>query len=232
VVVLFVGVLAAGSLVPLPVGETHADPAAGYGQAETGEPTPPVRWRTSRVVGGPGRGRLERGVLLPSEGEHHFTYDGVLDRTPNRAWRRWGSDRLIRMLLDVLDRYAMLYPDAPRVGIGDLSRPRGGPFGPEYGGVGHMTHQNGLDVDVYYPRSDGREEDPRSVRRVDRDLAQALVDLFVTAGAQTIFVGRRTGLRGPRRVVRGLTLHDDHMHVRISRHWPHRTDRAPSAADE
>jgi murein endopeptidase len=184
------------------------------------------------VVGGPGGGRLEGGVLLPYEGEHYFTYDGALGRKPNRAWRRWGSDRLIRMLLGVLDRYAMLYPDAPRVGIGDLSRPHGGSFGPEYGGLGHVSHQNGLDVDVYYPRTDGHEREPLGVGQIDRDLSQALVDLFVAAGAQTIYVGPRTGLRGPRRVVRELTFHNDHLHVRIGRRWPLETDRAPSVAGE
>ena len=244
VVLLFLALLVAGSVVPLPAGETHADPvAARFDRPRSSlqttrlvsldeAPPPAVRWRRSRVVGGPGGGRLERGVLLPYEGEHHFTYDGVLRRKPNRAWRRWGSDKLIRMLLGVLDRYATLYPDAPRVGVGDLSRPGGGPFGPEYGGIGHMTHQNGLDVDVYYPRKDRREEEPQAVEQIDRDLAQALVDLFVAAGAQTIFVGEHTRLRGPRRVVRELVHHDDHLHIRISRRWPQQSDRPPSAAGE
>jgi hypothetical protein len=48
-------------------------------------------------------------------------------------------------------------------------------------------------------------------------LAQALVDLFVKAGAQFVFVGPHVGLRGPKRVVQSLALHDDHMHVRIRR---------------
>ena len=30
-------------------------------------------------------------------------------------------------------------------------------FGRRFGGLGHASHQNGLDVDVYYPRIDGRE---------------------------------------------------------------------------
>jgi murein endopeptidase len=236
-VALFLGALVAGSLAPLPVGETYAGDAgrqsARAGVAATRlvpldrAPPPPVRWRTSKVIGGPGGGRLVRGVRLPYEGEHYFTYDGVLNRWPNRPWRRWGTDRLIGMLLGVLDRYSTLYPAAARVGIGDLSRPDGGAFGPEYGGIGHVSHQNGLDVDIYYPRRDGREKEPGTVRQIDRDLSQALVDLFVVAGAQTIYVGPRTGLRGPRRVVRELTFHDNHMHVRISRRWPRGTDRAP-----
>jgi murein endopeptidase len=84
-----------------------------------------------------------------------------------------------------------------------------------YGGLGHASHQNGLDADVFYPRKDGR---PRSAWRpgqVDRTLAQDLVDRFVAAGAEKVFVGPRLGLRGPPRVVQPVTHHDDHLHVRI-----------------
>ena len=112
--------------------------------------------------------------------------------------------------------YARAHPEAPRVGIGDLSRPRGGNFGPRFGGPGHASHQNGLDADVYYPRLDRRERPPRHPSEVDRRLAQALVDGFVAAGAKFVFVGPRTGLRGPRRVVQVLPrYHDNHLHVRI-----------------
>ena len=52
--------------------------------------------------------------------------------------------------------------------IGDLSRPHGGDFGPRFGYIGHASHQNGLDVDVYYPRADGRELAPRDAREIDR----------------------------------------------------------------
>ena len=51
-------------------------------------------------------------------------------------------------------------------------------------------------------------------RQIDRPLAQDLVDRFVAAGAQYVFVGWRTGLKGPRRIVQRLSYHDDHMHVR------------------
>jgi hypothetical protein len=177
----------------------------------------PIRWRASAAVGRPWAGRLVRGVRLPSEGEDFFTWDPVLKRTPNRAWRRWGTDRLLRLLLRVLREHRAANPGAPRIGIGDLSRPRGGDFGPRYGSVGHASHQNGLDADVYYPRLDRAERRARHVREVDRALAQDLVDRFVEAGAVYVFVGPATGLTGPRRVVQRLRRHDDHLHIRIGR---------------
>jgi protein MpaA len=175
----------------------------------------PIQWRNSRSLGVPWDGRLVRGIQLPAEGEHYFTWDPVKKRVPNRQWRRWGSDRLLHMLLRVLDEYAAAHPEASRVGIGDLSRPHGGVFDERFGGRGHASHQNGLDVDVYYPRLDGQELGPARPTQVDRVLAQELVTRFVQAGAVKVFVGPRVGLRGPKRKVERLIYHDDHMHVRI-----------------
>jgi murein endopeptidase len=169
-----------------------------------------IRWQSSRALGNPAAGRLVRGVQLPSGGSTFFTWDPLLHRTPDRAWRRWGTDRLIRTVLRVVATYAANNPHAPRVGIGDLSKPHGGWFGPR-----HVSHQNGLDVDVYYPRLDRRERPPVHVRQLDFRLSQALVDLFVRAGAERIFVGPNTGLRGPEAVVQVLGGHDNHLHVRI-----------------
>jgi hypothetical protein len=70
-------------------------------------------------------------------------------------------------------------------------------------------------VDVYYPRADGRELAPRDASEIDRALSQELVDRFVRAGAEEIFVGPNTGLHGPAGVVQPLVQHDNHLHVRL-----------------
>jgi Penicillin-insensitive murein endopeptidase/Zinc carboxypeptidase len=171
---------------------------------------------TSRSLGLPWAGSLVGGVQLPAEGEHFFTWDNVQRRSPNRGWRRYGNERLIRTTLRALAEYAADHPAAPRVGIGDLSRRSGGDFGARYGGLGHASHQNGLDIDFYYPRRDRRERPPRAPRQIDRRLAQALLDQFVAAGAAKVFVGPSTRLKGPPAVVEILPAHhDNHMHVRL-----------------
>ena len=174
-----------------------------------------IEWRPSQAVGSPAAGPPVDGVRLPAAGEHFFTWDPVLRRSPNRAWRRWGTDTLVRLVLRIAREYGEAHPLAPRVGVGDLSRPRGGDFGPQFGYIGHASHQNGLDVDVYYPRADGRERAPRDASEIDRGLSQDLVDRFVAAGADTVFVGPNTGLTGPPGVVSPLVNHDNHLHVRI-----------------
>lgn len=217
---LLAALLLAAAAAPLGGCGAGEPPTGARAAAEPGEPAEamlaePVRWQRSVAVGLPHAGRLVRGVQLPSEGEDFFTWDGVRDTVPNRDWRRWGTDRLLRVLLQVLSEFRAANPGAPRVGIGDLSRPRGGNFGPRFGGRGHDSHQNGLDADVYYPRLDGHERGPASVAQIDRALSQDLVDRFVRAGARFVFVGPRVGLRGKRRIVQPLAYHDDHMHVRI-----------------
>jgi hypothetical protein len=170
----------------------------------------------SRSLGLPWEGSLTGGVQLAAEGDSFFTWDHVRRRAPNRDWRRWGNARLVQTTLRVVAEYAAANPGAPRAGIGDLSRRNGGDFGAHFGGTGHASHQNGLDVDIYYPRRDERERPPRAPRQIDRALAQDLVDRFVDAGAVKVFVGPNTRLTGPPAVVEVLpSHHDNHMHVRL-----------------
>ena len=169
-----------------------------------------VRWRHSTSVGLPWDGRLVAGVELPPEGAHFFTWDPLLRRKPNRTCRRYASDQVVRVVLRIASEFARTHPDAPRLAVGDLSQRGGGRFGKL-----HVSHQNGLDVDVYYPRRDRRELPPRLVADVDRRLAQDLVDRFVAAGATKVFVGPRLALRGPADIVQPLWNHDLHLHARF-----------------
>ena len=170
----------------------------------------------SVAAGAPNDGSLLNALQLPQAGPDWVTWDAVLDRSPNRPDRRWGTDRLLAFLVGVLRDYRLSNPGAPPLLVGDLSRPFGGPFGSDYGGLGHASHQNGLDVDVIYPRADRRLLPPGSVGDVDRVLAQDLVSRFAAAGAQFVFVGLNVGLGGPPAVVQAIAHHDDHVHVRIA----------------
>jgi murein endopeptidase len=174
-----------------------------------------IQWRGSVSAGKPWRGALFRAVQLPPEGADFFTWDFPLRTAPNRPWRRWATDRTLAAILRVLADYRAAHPDAGRIGIADLSRPHGGDFGRRFGGLGHASHQNGIDADILYPRLDLQELPPSRPGQINRLLAQELVDRMVAAGAQYVFVGPRTRLTGPRKIVQRLVHHDDHMHVRF-----------------
>ena len=170
----------------------------------------------SVAIGAPNAGSLLNGLQLPETGPDWVTWDAITHSSPNRPERRWATDRLLAFLIGVLREYRLANPGAPPVLIGDLSRPGGGRFGSDYGGLGHASHQNGLDVDVLYPRADRALRAPERVEDVDRALAQDLVNRFVAAGAQFAFVGLHVGLGGPPNVVQAIPHHDDHVHVRIA----------------
>jgi murein endopeptidase len=206
---------------PAPAGEATPAPAVTPAPATSPtrpQPAPPPQAERprSRALGRPNAGRLLHGVQVPAEGVYFFTWDPVKKVSPSPGWRRWATDRTVARTLRVLAGFRAANPQAPRVGIGDLSRPRGGDFGAEVsGGLGHASHQNGLDVDIYYPRTDGRERAAARPSQVHRRYAQDLVNRFVRAGAVHVFTGPSLGLRGPRGIVQPLVHHDDHLHIRF-----------------
>ena len=216
--------------------------ASGLLRGGSPEPDVPLRLRGSRGVGGAGParrsrgaearvercarssrssgtaprrsvsrtpGRLVEGTQLPHEGADWVTWNPNTDSVPNLRHRLYGNERTIRAILSVVGGYRNAHPDAPRVVIGDLSLRDGGTMDQ------HVSHQNGLDVDVYYPRLDRYLSAPIATSQIDRALAQDLLDRFVSAGAQTVFVGYSTGLRGPSGVVVPYPNHENHMHVRF-----------------
>lgn len=168
-----------------------------------------IRWRDSSVHGVPYSGHLHEGVRLPIKGRDWISWDPARDQVPNRAWRMYGSDKLVRTIVRVARAHRAANPTAPPLLVGDLSRKGGGQLDQ------HVSHQNGLDVDIYYPRLDGKPTEPTSTSQIDLALAQDLVDRFVAAGAQFVFVGYTTPLKGPSGLVQAYPNHENHMHVRL-----------------
>jgi murein endopeptidase len=168
-----------------------------------------VEWHHATPVGLQYAGRLVDGTQLPVEGPDWVTWNPVTDSSPNLPGRLYGHERTIRAILSVVAGYREAHPHAQRVVVGDISFRDGGRMDQ------HVSHQNGLDVDVYYPRLDRHTSAPVTTRQLDRQLAQDLLDRFVSAGATKVFVGYSTGLRGPSGVVVPYPNHENHMHVRF-----------------
>jgi murein endopeptidase len=168
-----------------------------------------VAWQQATSIGLQYAGSLADGTQLPVEGPDWVTWNPATDSSPNLPGRLYGHERTIRALLSVVAGYRQAHPDAPRVVVGDISSRHGGRMDQ------HVSHQNGLDVDVYYPRRDRHLTAPATTSQVDRDLAQDLLDRFLAAGAKIVFVGYATDLRGPSGVVVPYPNHENHMHVRF-----------------
>ncbi len=168
-----------------------------------------VEWHRATSVGLPYSGRLVDGTQLPVEGPDWVTWNPVTDSVPNLPHRLYGNERTVRTILSVISAYRAAHADAPRVVVGDISFRDGGRMDE------HVSHQNGLDVDVYYPRLDRHLSAPIATSQIDRHLAQDLLDRFVAAGVQIVFVGYSTELRGPSGVVVPYPNHENHMHLRF-----------------
>jgi murein endopeptidase len=137
------------------------------------------------------------------------TWNPVTDSSANAPKRLYGTEHTIRTIVSVAAPYRAAHTDAPRLVVGDISREGGGPLDE------HVSHQNGLDVDIYFPRLDNTLRAPVAPEQIDRRLSQDLVDRFVAAGARMIFVGYGSGLRGRSGVVIPYAGHGYHMHVRF-----------------
>jgi murein endopeptidase len=172
---------------------------------------PTIDWHHAVSLGVPYDGSLIDGTQLPVAGPDWVTWNPITDSSPNMPRRLYGNERTIRAIVAVTAAYRDAHPEAPRVVIGDISREGGGPMWDE-----HVSHQNGLDVDIYLPRLDRTLRAAVAQNQIDHRLAQDLVDRFVAAGAKVIFV-YSTGLRGPAGVVVPYPGHEYHMHVRFPR---------------
>ena len=172
--------------------------------------SPRIEWRSASAEGLPYAGHLHDATQLPVESADWVTWNPNTDSSPNLPSRLYGHERTIRKIVGVLAAYRATHPEAPRVVIGDISYRGGGPMDQ------HVSHQNGLDVEVYYPRRDGALRAPSSSSLVDRRLSQHLLDAFLEGGARIVFVGYSTDLRGPGGVVVPYPNHENHMHVRFA----------------
>ena len=74
-------------------------------------------------------------------------------------------------------------PDAPRVAVGDMGLRHGGEID------GHSTHENGRQIDLYFPRRDRELREPHTIAQVDMRLSRELVRAMLDAGADQVLIG-------------------------------------------
>jgi len=133
-----IGTLTATVLPPLAKPD---DPAVPAKQLFGRKPTPvPL---TARAIGKYSRGCLAGGMSLPVNGP---TWQ-VMRLSRNR---NWAHPNMIKLL----ERFAAKVPQIgwPGLLVGDLTQPRGGPML-----TGHLSHQIGLDADVWFTPMPDRE---------------------------------------------------------------------------
>ncbi|WP_437961375.1 penicillin-insensitive murein endopeptidase [Sorangium sp. So ce119] len=143
---------------------------------------------------------------LPRNGVGYGTYQ--------REARQFARQQVIDAIEKVGRLWAARHPDGPKFFVGDISQSGGGEFG-------HLSHREGVDVDIRYvhdDRPDGRGT--ITDRTYNRARTQELIDIILTeSGLRVRYIfSDDTHLRGTRiaRDKKGkLIRHHDHFHVRF-----------------
>ena len=179
-------------------------------------------------IGHPNRGRLEHGEPLPLAEKYIVLY----------RHRSFGTYYTVSELKRLFDLYALTFPDALPVMIGDLSFRRGRDIPP------HRSHHCGRDVDITYPRLTPPRDTRRfhRIRRHELDAPRTLwliKQMLATGHIESIFMDRwiqeklyheATAQGAPQawldavfqypkwgglKFLRRSHGHDDHMHIRF-----------------
>jgi hypothetical protein len=178
----------------------------GFASAAARPALPDCARHPSRSIGSPGHGRLLGGVLFPATGPDHFAWNFRSQQIGGSDRTRWGNCSVVRAVLRGIAAYRERHPEAPPVAVGDMALRHGGPID------GHSTHQNGRQIDLYFPRRDRRLREPHKVAQVDLRLSRALVQAMLDAGAYGVLIGPHLRMHPPRGVIRWPN-HDDHLHA-------------------
>ncbi|MCC6277950.1 MAG: penicillin-insensitive murein endopeptidase [Oligoflexia bacterium] len=101
----------------------------------------------SQSIGFYSDGRLTNASELPLEGV------GFIKVMRDRK-RHFGSSELVITLMWATSEVSRYFPQSERLGVGDMSSQFGGPQS------GHASHQNGLDADLSFYKTNRRELDP------------------------------------------------------------------------
>jgi murein endopeptidase len=176
------------------------------GTASASAAAPDCHRHWSQSIGTPGNGRLVAGVLFPATGPDHFAWNFREQRIGGSDRTRWGDCRVVRAVLRGLADYHRRNPNAPAVAVGDMGLRHGGEI------EGHSTHENGRQIDIYFPRRDHTLREPHTVAQVDLRLARELVRAMLDAGAYRVLIGPHIRIATPPRVIRWPN-HDDHLHA-------------------
>jgi murein endopeptidase len=183
-----------------------AGPAGAEERAMTRLPLPDCHRHPSRSLGTPGDGHLVDGVLFPAVGPDHFAWNFRQQRIGGSDRTRWGNCSVVRAVLLGLAAYRRRDADAPLVAVGDMGLRHGGEID------GHATHENGRQIDLYFPRRDRRRREPHRVAQVDLRLSRDLLQAMLRAGAYRVLIGPDIRIGTSARVMHWPN-HDDHMHV-------------------
>ena len=189
-----------------------------------------VPGRLEQAVGFYANGSLNSATELAGSGKGYRRLFVFRDRG-------WGTRDLAQILQMAAKRISKEFPKGERLQVGDLSGPKGGAIS------GHGSHQNGLDADLAYYRTDGWEYPGDTTLSFPDDFVKdgkvtsvfdsrrnwrfleilhetgRLNRVFVDAAIKKHFCRRAPKSRNREEILRRVRIwpnHADHIHVRLT----------------
>lgn len=140
---------------------------------------------------------------IPFDGPGYecYGYDGD-------GWHHYGRSSTIQAIQYICEKWAKNHPDAPRIGVGDISMANGGNT------PRHASHEEGIDADFSVVTNNGKEEPSNwQAGNYSQKLTQAFVDLVENNPvlAPRVILFNDPQIKG----VQWHSGHDDHLHVRF-----------------
>lgn len=185
--------------------------------------------KPAQSIGGASAGFLRRAEALPPGPNYRILY-------PHRTF---GTYYAVSEVVRVMDLFALRYPEAKPLLVGDISFRVGGKMAP------HVSHRSGRDIDISFPRKNEppnwarfQNVTPRSMDAeqmlwmikayidsdqvefmfIDRRLQLALVREARKQGAPREWINavfQYPGAKGSRAIVRHSKGHVNHFHIRF-----------------
>jgi len=176
-------------------------------ETPTPMPTPtPTPTPETQHLGTPQNGSMVNDIrLVPNE--DYMVFVGSTDKN-------WTGTRLNEKMQDVATFWGEYHPNDPRIQIWRISYHEGGDM------PNANSHENGLDFDIRYIRTDGNEtrlDITTDSSLYDQSTTQDLVDfLELLDNLEYIFTRPSAGLTGSHINLTDPEHHKDHIHVRFT----------------
>jgi penicillin-insensitive murein endopeptidase len=154
-------------------------------------------------------------ILLQTEGKGFYHYDGS-DHPYTDAW---GMSDTIACIEKLGEAWEDRYPNRARIGVGDISRRKGGKFPP------HHTHRLGMDVDIRPVSKLGEEKVSIGQTTYDRVQTTELIELILEiCDVELIYFNDR---KINRKIVKVKHFKGHHNHIHITLKAASRTPIQP-----
>lgn len=161
----------------------------------------------SRSLGTQTRGSLIGGQPFAKKSNIHYSWNWRNKSFHLPQKFRYANCKTLKKTKMIVQEYRK--SNCPALAIGDFSKKGGGFL------KGHSSHQNGKDVDLYYPLKNHKKGTTKNVRKIDNKCSYQLSRAIYKSNPKLVLVGEDTMFRLYGKHTKRYPNHNNHFHVRF-----------------